>query len=169
METGYVQVYTGNGKGKSTAAFGLAMRAVGAGYRVLIIQFLKGQRYSEHESFEKLGIDCELYGRPEFVVGEPTEEDKRLCREGLERAKKAFEEGYDLVVLDEACVAVHLKAMELNDLMDVVRSKPSGTELVITGRYAPKELLEVADLVTEMKEIKHYYRNGVRARRGIEM
>jgi len=168
LERGYVQVYTGNGKGKSTAAFGLALRAVGAGYRVMIIQFLKGMEYSEHESFKRLGIDYELYGTEEFVVGEPSEEVKELCRRGLERAKKAFEEGYDVVILDEANVAVHLKAMELEDLLDVVRNKPNGVELVITGRYAPKELLEMADLVTEMKEVKHYYQKGVQARKGVE-
>ncbi len=168
VERGYVQVYTGNGKGKTTAAFGLAMRARGAGYRVLIIQFLKGMEYSEHGSLKKLGIDYELYGTKEFVVGEPSEEIKELCKKGLERAKKAFDEGYDLVILDEANVAVHLKAMELEDLLDVVRSKPESVELVITGRYAPKELVEIADLVTEMREIKHYYQKGVQARKGVE-
>ncbi len=169
MKKGYVQVYTGNGKGKSTAAFGLALRAVGAGYRVLIVQFLKGQEYSEHASFKKLGIDFHLYGRPEFIVGEPSDEDRRLCREGLERVRRAYSEGYDVVILDEACVAVHLGAMELDDLMRVVDEKPEGVELVITGRYAPEALLERADLVTEMREVKHYYSKGVLARRGIEM
>ena len=169
MKRGYVQVYTGNGKGKSTAAFGLALRAVGAGYRVLIVQFLKGQEYSEHASFKKLGIDFHLYGRPEFIVGEPSDEDRRLCREGLERVRRAYSEGYDVIILDEACVAVHLGAMELDDLMRVVDEKPEGVELVITGRYAPEALLERADLVTEMREVKHYYSKGVLARRGIEM
>ncbi len=169
MEKGFVHVYTGNGKGKSTAAFGLAMRARGAGYKVLIIQFLKGQTYSEHSSFEKLGIDYELYGTKEFIVGEPSQEARNLCKMGLKRAKKAFEEGYDLVILDEASVAVYLKAMQLEDLLEVVKSKPEGVELVITGRYAPKELLNLADLVTEMKEVKHYYQKGIQARRGIEM
>ncbi len=169
MKKGYIQVYTGNGKGKSTAAFGLALRAAGAGMKVLIIQFLKGQRYSEHESFEKLGIDYELYGTEEFVVGEPSEKVKRLCRDGLERARRAFKEGYDVVILDEANVAVHLKAMELSDLLKIIDEKPESVELVITGRYAPEEVIERADLVTEMREIKHYYQKGVQARRGIEM
>jgi cob(I)alamin adenosyltransferase len=168
MEKGYVQVYTGNGKGKTTAAFGLALRAIGAGYKVLIIQFLKGMEYSEHKALKKLGIDYELYGTKEFIVGEPSEEVKRLCKEGLERAKRAFNEGYDLIVLDEANVAVYLKAMRLEDLMEVVKAKPENVELVITGRYAPEELLDIADLVTEMREIKHYYQKGVQARKGVE-
>ena len=168
MEKGYIQVYTGNGKGKSTASFGLALRAVGAGYRVIIIQFLKGMEYSEHEAFKKLGIDYELYGTKEFVVGEPSERVKKLCREGLERAKKAFKEGYDLVILDEANVAVYMGAMKLEDLMDVVKEKPESVELVITGRYAPEELINIADLVTEMREVKHYYQKGVQARKGVE-
>ncbi len=169
LEKGFVHVYTGNGKGKSTAAFGLAMRAKGAGLKVIIIQFLKGQKYSEHESFERLGIDYELYGTEKFIVGEPGEDVKKLCKEGLERAKRAFQEGYDVVILDEANVAVYLKAMELEDLIDVVKSKPEHVELVITGRYAPQELIELADLVTEMREVKHYYQKGIQARRGIEM
>ncbi len=168
MERGYVQVYTGNGKGKSTAAFGLALRAVGAGYRVIIIQFLKGMEYSEHKAFKKLGIDYELYGTKEFVVGEPSEEVKELCKKGLEKAKEAFKEGYDVVILDEANVAVYMKAMKLEDLMEVVNEKPENVELVITGRYAPEELLEKADLVTEMREVKHYYQKGVQARKGVE-
>ena len=168
MDKGYVQVYTGNGKGKSTAAFGLALRSVGAGYKVIIIQFLKGMEYSEHEAFKKLGIDYELYGTKEFVVGEPSEEVKNLCKMGLERAKKAFDEGYDVVILDEANVAVHMKAMELKDLLEVVDEKPENVELVITGRYAPEEIVERADLVTEMKEVKHYYQKGVQARKGVE-
>ncbi len=168
MEKGFVQVYTGNGKGKSTAAFGLALRAVGAGYRVMIIQFLKGMEYSEHDSFKRLGIDYELFGTKEFVVGEPSEKVKELCKRGIERAKDAFKEGYDIVILDEANVAVHLKAMEVEDLLEVIREKPSGVELVITGRYAPKEVIEEADLVTEMREVKHYYQKGVEARKGVE-
>ncbi len=169
MERGFVQIYTGNGKGKSTAAFGLALRAVGAGYKVLIIQFLKGQEYSEHVSFKKLGIDFELYGRPEFIVGNPTDEDKKLCSEGLKRAKRAYEEDYDIVILDEACVAVYLGVMKLDDLVDVICKKPPNVELVLTGRYAHERLVELADLVTEMKEVKHYYSKGIIARKGVEM
>ena len=168
MEKGYVQVYTGNGKGKSTAAFGLALRAIGAGYKVIIIQFLKGMEYSEHSAFKRLGIDYELYGTKEFVIGKPSEEVKSLCKKGLERAKKAFKEGYDLVILDEANVAVHMEAMELEDLIKVIDEKPENVELVITGRYAPEELMEKADLVTEMREVKHYYQKGVQARKGVE-
>jgi len=168
VEKGYIQVYTGNGKGKSTAAFGLALRAIGAGYKVIVIQFLKGMEYSEHESFKRLGIDYELYGTKEFVVGKPSERVKNLCREGLERARQAFKEGYDVVILDEANVAVYMEAMDLGDLMKVVNEKPENVELVITGRYAPKELVERADLVTEMREVKHYYQKGVQARKGVE-
>ena len=168
MDKGYVQVYTGNGKGKSTAAFGLALRAAGAGMKVIIIQFLKGQRYSEHTSFERLGIDYELYGTKEFVVGEPSQKVKDLCKMGIERAKRAFEEGYDIVILDEANVAVYLKALALEDVLNLIKEKPENVELVITARYAPKEIIDSADLVTEMTEIKHPFRTGVKAQPGIE-
>jgi len=169
MEKGYIQVYTGNGKGKSTAAFGLAMRAVGAGLKVIIIQFLKGQKYSEHSSFKKLGIDYELYGTKEFIVGEPSKEAKELAKKGLKRALKAFEEGYDVVILDEVNVSVYMKVFSVEEVMEVIKAKPDNVELILTGRYAPEEFIEVADLVTEMKEIKHYYQKGIQARRGIEM
>ncbi|MCD6450608.1 MAG: cob(I)yrinic acid a,c-diamide adenosyltransferase [Thermotogaceae bacterium] len=169
MKKGYIQVYTGNGKGKSTAAFGLAMRAAGTGFKVIIIQFLKGQEYSEHASFKKLGIDYELYGTKEFIIGEPSEEIKELARKGIKRALKAFEEGYDVVILDEVNVSVHMKVLSVGEVMEVIKAKPEGVELVLTGRYAPEEFIEIADLVTEMKEIKHYYQKGVQARRGIEM
>lgn len=169
MKRGYVQVYTGNGKGKTTAALGLALRAVGAGLRVLIVQFLKGQEYSEHNILKILpDVDIELYGRKTFVH-EPTEEDKKLCQEGLKRIRQAFNEDYDVIILDEANVAIYLEVMDKDELIDVIKSKPKSVEIIVTGRYAPMELIEFADLVTEMKEIKHYYNQGVIARKGIEM
>ena len=169
MEKGYIHVYTGNGKGKSTAAFGLAVRAVGAGLKVIIIHFLKGQEYSEHSSFRKLGIDYEFYGTKEFIVGEPSEEVRELARNGLKRALKAFEEGYDVVILDEVNVSVYMKVLTVEEVMKVIKAKPDDVELILTGRYAPDEFIEIADLVTEMKEVKHYYQKGIQARRGIEM
>ena len=168
---GYVQVYTGNGKGKTTAALGLALRAVGAGFRVFIAQFLKGMEYSELRSIEKYSnlITLRQYGTDCFIQGEPGDEDFRLTRLGFEESKEAMLSGkYQLVILDEANIAVHFGLLKVEDLMDLIRIKPEGLELVITGRYARPEILEKADLVTEMKEIKHYYTSGILARTGIE-
>jgi cob(I)alamin adenosyltransferase len=168
---GYVQVYTGDGKGKTTAALGLALRAVGAGMKVFIIQFLKGMTYSELTSIERYSnqITLKQYGGTCFIKGKPSEEDLRLSRLGLEESRKAILSGeYNLVILDEATVAVHFDLLKTEDLLELIRIKPDPLELVITGRNAPAELIDKADLVTEMKEIKHYYTNGVQARTGIE-
>ncbi|NLT35440.1 MAG: cob(I)yrinic acid a,c-diamide adenosyltransferase [Gaiellales bacterium] len=169
--TGYVQVYTGNGKGKTTAALGLAMRAAGAGLRVLFAQFIKGMDYSELAALARFSdlIEVRRYGRGCFIVGEPEEEDCRLAAAGLSDAAEALASGvYDLVVLDEANVAVFFGLFSAQDLLRVVEMRPPRVELVITGRYAPVELIDRADLVTEMVEVKHYYSKGVEARRGIE-
>lgn len=169
--TGYIQVYTGNGKGKTTAALGLAVRAAGAGLRVLFVQFVKGMEYSELAALERFSdlIDVRRYGRTCFIVGEPEAEDRRLAAEGLADATAALASGrYDLVVLDEASIAVFFKLFSVDDLLRALDSRPAQVELVVTGRYAPPELIERADLVTEMVEIKHYYTFGVQARCGIE-
>ena len=168
---GFVQVYTGNGKGKTTAAFGLALRSVGAGKKVFIAQFIKGMPYSEIESVNKFlpGIIIRQYGLDCFIVNQPTEKDINAARYGLSEVSKIIISGeYDLVILDEACIAVHYNLFSVNDLIDILTSRPATVEIVVTGRYASHELIEIADLVTEMKEIKHYYHQGVQARKGIE-
>ncbi len=167
---GYVHVYTGNGKGKTTAALGLALRALGHGMKVYIAQFLKGMDYGELHSlgcFEN--VTLERFGRPRFVHGKPDEEDVKLALHGLDRSREAISSGeYDVVILDEANIAVHLGLFSVQDLLDVISKRHEKTEVILTGRYAPKELIDAADLVTEMVEVKHYYTKGVQARRGIE-
>ena len=168
---GYVQVYTGNGKGKTTAALGLALRAVGAGLKVFIAQFLKGMTYSELSSIQRYSdlITLKQYGAECFVNGTPSDEDFRLSKLGFEESREAVLSGeYGLVILDEANVAVHFGLLKAEDLVELMDIKPKTLELVITGRYARPEVIEKADLVTEMKEIKHYYTQGVQARTGIE-
>lgn len=168
---GYIQVYTGNGKGKTTAAFGLALRAAGAGMKVFIAQFVKGKAYSEIEAVRQYlpGITIRQYGRGCFIVKSPEEEDIRAAREGLDEVSKVIASGaYDLVVLDEATIAIWYKLFSVDELNGILDRKPDSTEIVITGRYAPIELTDRADLVTEMQEVRHYYTRGVEAREGIE-
>ena len=171
MEKGYVHVYTGDGKGKTTAAFGLALRAAGAGLKVWIGQFVKGCEYSEHGAlrrFEDL-VTIKQFGRSCFIKSEPEPEDIKLARKGLEEAGKVIASGkYRVVILDEACIAVHFNLFTVEELLKVIEKKPPDIEIIITGRNAPSELIDAADLVTEMREIKHYYTKGVRARKGIE-
>jgi cob(I)alamin adenosyltransferase len=169
---GTVQVYTGDGKGKTTAALGLALRAWGHGARVLVIQFMKGRiNYGELEATRKLeGFDVEQYGRETFVDrDEPAAEDVALAREALARAGQVVaENAYDLVVLDEVNVAVDYGLVETKEILDLVAAKPADMELVLTGRNAPAAFVEAADLVSEVREVKHHYREGVAARKGIE-
>jgi cob(I)alamin adenosyltransferase len=168
---GYVQVYTGNGKGKTTAALGLALRASGAGLKVFFVQFMKGMESSEQAALEKLGdlITLKRYGAASFIMDVPSQEDIASAREGLEEAKQAMLSGeYQVIVLDEANVAVQYNLFSVDALLDLIRAKPDDIELIITGRNADKVIIEAADLVTEMKEIKHYYQKGVPARTGIE-
>lgn len=172
LEKGQIQVYTGNGKGKTTAALGLALRAAGAGLRVYIGQFMKGRHYSELDAAKKLAplITIEQYGHPEFCIpGKVSEEDFRLAREGMEKIKAAlFSNEYDIVVMDEICTALHFKLIEVEEALEVMRAKPENVELILTGRYAPDAVLDAADLVTEMREVKHYYGKNIPARKGIE-
>ncbi|RQD71526.1 MAG: cob(I)yrinic acid a,c-diamide adenosyltransferase [Tindallia sp. MSAO_Bac2] len=169
-DKGYVQIYTGNGKGKTTASLGLALRAICSGKKVYMGQFIKGMDYSEMKAPSLLdGLIIEQYGRDCFIKNDPTEEDIRIAKEGLEKIKKIINSGeYDLVILDELNVALYYQLVSVVDVLDIITGKPIKTELVITGRYAPEELIAAADLVTEMKEIKHYYQQGVSARKGIE-
>ncbi len=167
---GYIHVYTGNGKGKTTAAFGLAMRAAGRGKKVCIIQFMKpDEGYGEQVSARKLGIEVYAFGTNRFVnKNNPRREDVERAQNALEFARKKLNEGYDLLVLDEINVALDFNLIRLEDVLSLLRSIPERTEVVLTGRYAKKEVIEIADLVTEMKEIKHYFTRGVMAREGIE-
>lgn len=168
---GYIQVYTGNGKGKTTAALGLCLRALGAGLRVMVIQFLKKGDYSEVKALERFTgqVTLEQYGLGRFVKGKPSEEDLDAGRKGYERAKAVLEAGqHDLVILEEASVAVTCGLFSETELLALMDLKPDHVELVITGRSAGEAVMERADLVTEMREIKHYYKNGVKARVGIE-
>jgi cob(I)alamin adenosyltransferase len=170
---GYIQVYTGNGKGKTTAALGLALRAAGYGLRSYVGQFLKGQAYGELAAVRKLAplITIEQFGRKGFVhvTENADEEDIQRARSGLEKCRRAMLSGrYAIVILDEVNVALHFRLLGTKDVLDLLAQKPAGVEVVLTGRYAPPALLKRADLVTEMREKKHYYAGGVRARTGIE-
>ena len=171
LKKGYVQVYTGDGKGKTTAAFGLALRAAGYDLQVFIAQFIKGRRYSEIKALEKLkdNITIEQYGRGFFIRKESSSEDIKVAKNGVAKIKNLLTSGkYDLVILDEINVAVYFKLISLEDILDLIDLKPDDTELVLTGRKVDQRIIEKADLVTEMREIKHYYSKGVIARKGIE-
>ena len=167
---GYIQVYTGNGKGKTTAAFGLALRAAMAGKKVFIGQFVKGMPYSELKMPDFIkNIEIRQYGADCFIVKAPTEHDIKIAKDGLAEMSKILKEGrHDVVIMDEANIALFYKLFSVEELLEAVNSRAEGVEVVITGRYAPQELIDAADLVTEMKEIKHYYTKGVEARTGIE-
>lgn len=190
---GYIQVYTGNGKGKTTAAIGLAIRALGAGKKVLFMQFMKARSYSEHNILPSVSPNLKLVtlGKPFFVIkegampeaelekwrkqavifppGHPPEEYVQLIKGGIDQAMEAVTgDEYQVVILDEINVALSYGLAHWADVRSLLENKGEGVELVLTGRGAPKELIEMADLVTEMREIKHYYTQGVMARRGIE-
>jgi cob(I)alamin adenosyltransferase len=172
VEQGLIQVYTGDGKGKTTAAFGLALRAAGKGLKVFIVQFLKGRPYGELESVKKLApmITVVQSGLDSFVKkGEPSEEDMRLAHEGLALAREAILSGkYDIVVLDEVNVAVELGVLTVDEVVPLLDAKPAGVELVLTGRFAPDQFCERADLITDMRCVRHCYDKGVPMREGIE-
>ncbi len=168
---GYIQVYTGNGKGKTTAALGLALRAAGAGLKVYFAQFIKGMDYSELHSIKKLSenITLKQYGRECFIYKEPDKADVKEARNGFEEVSKIVLEGkHEIVVLDEINIAIYYKLISVAEVLELIDNKPENVELVLTGRNVDKKIIERADLVTEMKEIKHYYQNGIRARKGIE-
>jgi cob(I)alamin adenosyltransferase len=173
LKKGYVQVYTGNSKGKSTAALGLAFRAMGRGLKTYVGQFMKGQKYGELKSAELCQpyITIEQYGKDTFihVKNPPNAEDVQMAREGLAKAKKAMMSGkYDIIVFDEINTAHFFNLITTEEMLEVIKSKPDGVEVIFTGRYAPPEVIEAADLVTEMVEVKHYFEKGVPARDGIE-
>ena len=168
---GYVQVYTGDGKGKTTAAIGLAIRALGAGWRVFFAQFLKAGGYSEHKALAQFSdhLTIKTYGRNVFIKGEPEEEDRRLAQEAYQEIAEIVASGHHrLVILDEANVAVHYGLITVDQILDLIDRRAEGVELLITGRYAHSRLIERADLVTEMRGVKHYFDRGIKARVGVE-
>jgi cob(I)alamin adenosyltransferase len=168
---GYVHLYTGDGKGKTTAAMGQAIRAAGAGKKVFIAQFAKGQPFSEAKLINQLlpAITIKQYGLECFIINLPTEKDKEVARRGLNELLEIIRSDlFDLIILDEANIAIFYNLYTSQELIGVLRQKPESTEIVITGRYATQEMIDFSDLVTEMVEVKHYYQKGVVARKGIE-
>lgn len=179
MEKGYIQVYTGNGKGKTTAALGVALRSLGSGFKVAIAQFVKSPefKYSEMKSFGFISgveeckgeIIVEQFGTGCCCHGEPAPADYEGAKRGLQKAKEWIDSGeWDLVILDEINIALWLKLIPLEEVLEMLKNKPENVEVIVTGRHAPQEIIDIADLVTEMKEIKHYYQKGVLAREGVE-
>ena len=169
---GLVQVYTGNGKGKTTSAIGLAIRAVGHGYKVLMIQFMKGQiDYGEIIAAKKIdGFDIKQFGRPDFVdKANPDPEDIRLAQEGLAYASKMMQsDEYDIIILDEVNVAVEWNLVKPEEVVAAVKARRPGLEIIMTGRHAPPSFKDIADLISEIKEVKHPYQKGILARDGVE-
>ena len=172
LSKGTIQVYTGDGKGKTTAALGLALRACGHGLKVLMIQFMKGSKnYGEVIIADEIpGFTLIQSGLPTFVEKDnPSKEDLRLAKEGMEMAAKAVADAScDILILDEINVAVDYGLVGVKQVLEIVKQKPPEMEVILTGRYAPAEFKEIADLVTEMKEIKHHYMSGLGMREGIE-
>lgn len=170
MEKGYIHVYTGNGKGKTTAALGLSLRAICADKKVYFGQFMKGMNYSELKAVEYLpNLTINQFGNDKFIVGEASSEDKELAKAGLNQVEAILKSGdYDVVVLDELNIALYFKLFDLDEVIKVLEARDPKVEVIITGRNAPQKLIDMADLVSEMKEIKHYYQKGVQARKGIE-
>ncbi|MFA6320701.1 MAG: cob(I)yrinic acid a,c-diamide adenosyltransferase [Candidatus Omnitrophota bacterium] len=165
-----VHVYTGNGKGKTTAALGLVLRASGAGLKVSIQQFIKSGNYSEIKALRKISnVDLAQCGRKSFIKGKPSEADSECAKRGFEKAKDdIFSEKYDLVVLDEINVAMKLGLVNTREVAAIIKDRPKSVEIILTGRDCPAMIKEIADLVTEMREMRHPYRRGIKARRGIE-
>lgn len=173
LEQGYIQVYTGNGKGKTTAAIGQAIRAAGNGLSVYFVQFMKNYPYGEVELLQTLSahITLKRYGTDDFVFKkeEPSRELIREMRTGLTEAEEAMRSGtFDLIILDEILVSIYFKLFSVKTVLQFLKKKPKNVEIILTGRYCPEAISDRADLVTKMKEVKHYYQKGVRARRGIE-
>ncbi|MBE9488514.1 MAG: cob(I)yrinic acid a,c-diamide adenosyltransferase [Bacteroidetes bacterium] len=170
MEKGYIHVYTGNGKGKTTASFGLALRALCSGKSVYIGQFVKSMKYNETKITEKFNnIQIEQLGIGCFINKPPTKEDAIIAKKGLEKCEKIMSSGeYDMVILDELTIAIYYSLINIEEVIEALSKRNSKCEVIITGRYAPQELIDYADLVTEMKEIKHYYKQGVLSRNGID-
>lgn len=171
FKKGNIHIYTGSGKGKTTAAIGLGIRAIGAGNKVYMIQFMKGRRYSEINTIETIpNFEIKQFGRDEFVSKEnPEKIDIDFARKGFNHAKKIIKtKNYDMLILDELNVAVDFNLISVKNVLKLIEDKPDNLELVLTGRYAHPEFVKIADVVTEMLEIKHPYQRGLIARKGIE-
>ncbi len=170
MGRGYIHIYTGNGKGKTTAAFGLALRAACAGKKVYIGQFVKDMKYSETKVVDFMSnIVIEQLGEGCFISKAPTERDREIANLALDKCADLLKsDDYDLVILDEINIALYFNLIEVKSVVTALESRNESIEVVLTGRYAPDQLIEMADLVTEMKEIKHYYTQGVLSREGFD-
>lgn len=170
MEKGYIHVYTGNGKGKTTAAFGVAIRAAMSDKKVYIGQFVKDMKYSETKIEKYLkNIKIEQFGEGCFINRKPNDMDKEKAKSALKYCGEILKNGeYDLVILDEINIALYFNLIEVEDVLEVLNNRADNVEVILTGRYAPEKLIESADLVTEMKEKKHYLAQGVISRKGID-
>ncbi|MCK5216051.1 MAG: cob(I)yrinic acid a,c-diamide adenosyltransferase [Candidatus Omnitrophica bacterium] len=168
---GFIHVYTGDGKGKTTAALGLALRAIGAGLKVYIGQFIKEGKFSELKALEKFSqnITVEQFGRKRFVGKKIVEEDRQAAQNGLKCVREIMRSGkYDLIILDEINIVLHYGLIDESDVIDMLKNRNEQTEVVLTGRHARENIIDCADLVTEMRKIKHYRDQGINARLGIE-
>ena len=165
-----IHVYTGNGKGKTTAALGLAVRASGAGLKVYFAKFIKGKCYSELTALKKFkNIKIEQFGRGRFIKNKPLSKDVELAERGLKKVETIISgKEYDLVILDEVNVAIKIGILKSAEVLGIIKKTPKSIEIVLTGRGALKEIIKEADLVSEIREVKHYYNNGTKARIGIE-
>lgn len=175
METGLVIVYTGKGKGKTTAALGMALRAIGHEYKICMIQFIKGSwHYGEMTSSKRLEPEFELTAIGKGFVGiiddkTPKEVHQKIAKEAVQIAKEKIQsEKYNIVILDEINYATNLGLVDVNDVLELIKAKPQNVTLVLTGNYAKQEVIDAADLVTEMREIKHPFQKGIRAKKGID-
>ncbi|HHW58561.1 MAG TPA: cob(I)yrinic acid a,c-diamide adenosyltransferase [Clostridia bacterium] len=176
MKKGYVQVYTGDGKGKTTASLGLAFRAVGRGMKVIMFQFLKGMTTGELKTAELLKPNFEIrrFAESKKFTWEMTKEEfeelKQMVKEEYNELLETVKSGqYDIIIVDEVMAAIHSGLLTVEEIVRLIDEKPETVELILTGRSAPQAIIDKADLVTEMKEIKHYYKQGVPARVGIEI
>lgn len=171
-QLGLIQVYTGSGKGKTTAALGLGLRAIGKGFKVYMIQFMKGDiEYGEITATRMLdGFIIEQFGRPDFVDRDnPEQIDIDFAKKALDRSREILHsQKYEIIILDEINVAIDWKLIDLSDVVELIKTKPKNIELILTGRYAHPKIIELADLVTDMREVKHPFQQGILARDGIE-
>ena len=174
-EKGLVIVYTGNGKGKTTAALGMALRAIGYDHKVCMLQFIKGSwHYGEMDSSKKLEPNFELIAVGKGFVGilddnSPREEHEKYAAEAVRICReKIFSEKYNVIILDEVNYAINLGLIDVQEIIKIIKEKPSDLDLVLTGRDVKEEIIELADLVTEMKEIKHPFKSGIKAKKGID-
>jgi len=174
-DNGLVVIYTGKGKGKTTAALGIVLRAVGHGFKVLMIQFIKGEwYYGELSSSKRLTPEFEMIAAGKGFIGILDDdhefvEHKKSAENALSLAReKILSKKYDIIILDEINYAINLKLLSTNQVLELIKERPKQTSIVLTGNYAPNEIIKVADLVTEMNDIKHPYQKGIKAKRGID-